>query len=111
MIIDIDTNEASYKAELDGYRLLHLGVLERLVCTLLCPDCCDNNLYVDTDESKRKGLASYIIIRCRCGYSHGEYTSPVINPVEEQERKGEGGGGTFDINIRSVYAIRSCGQT
>ena len=88
--------------------MLHLGVLERLVGTLLCPDCCDNNLYVDTDESKRKGLASYIIIRCRCGYSHGEYTSPVINPVEEQERRG--GEGTFDINIRSVYAMRSCGQ-
>ena len=106
-IIDIDTNEASNKAELDGYRLLHLGVLERLVCTLLCPNCCDNNLYVDIDESQRKGLASYIIIRCRCGYSHGEYTSPVINPVEEQERMGAK---TFDINIRSVYAMRSCGQ-
>ena len=29
-IVDIDTNEASNKAELDGSQFLHLGVLERL---------------------------------------------------------------------------------
>ena len=41
------------------------------------PECYGENLlHVDSDVPKRKGLASFIIIKCRCGYSCGEYTSP-----------------------------------
>ena len=55
-IVGINTTEASKKEELDGYRLFHLGVLERLPCGFLCPDCCNQNVCIDTDVSNRKSI-------------------------------------------------------
>ena len=71
----------------------------------LCPGCCDKTLYMDTDNSKRKGLASYVMIKCVCGYSRGEFTSPVI----QKDGKRSKGGQAFGINYRSVYAMGACG--
>ena len=60
----------------EGYRLFDMGILSKLVGDLLCPDCCQ--LYVSTDISQRKGLPSYVSIKCTCGYTRSEYTSPII---------------------------------
>ena len=79
-------------------------MLGNLISDLLCPECCDKTLYMDTDTSKRKGLASYVMIKCVCGYSRGEFTSPVI-----QKDGKRSGGQAFDVNYRSVYAMRACG--
>ena len=56
-----------------------------------------------TDTSKRKGLASFVEIKCTlCGYSIGDYSSSII----QKEGKGVK---AFDVNTRSAYAVRSCG--
>ena len=55
------------------------------------------------DTSKRKGLASFVEIKCTpCGYSIGDYSSSII----QKEGKGVK---AFDVNTRSAYAMRSCG--
>ena len=101
------TKEPEENEKLNSYTLFHLRVLERLISGLLCPGCCGKDtLFIDTDNSKRKGLASYIIIKCKCGYINAEYTSPVI---VDDERQDKWGSKTFDLNMRSVYAMRTCG--
>ena len=106
-IEDIPTKEPEENEKLNSYTLFHLRVLERLISGLLCPGCCGKDtLFIDTDNSKRKGLASYKIIKCKCGYINAQYTSPVI---VDDERQGKRGSKTFDINMRSVYAMRTCG--
>ena len=106
-IEDIPTKEPEENETLNSYTLFHLRVLERLISGLLCPGCCGKDtLFIDTDNSKRKGLASYIIIKCKCGYINAEYTSPVIVDDERQDKRGSK---TFDINMRSIYAMRTCG--
>ena len=76
-VADVSPIAAGKKEELDGYRFFHLGVLQQLVGGLLCPDCCDQTLCIDTDVYKRKGLASYIIVKWICGFSSGEYSLPI----------------------------------
>ena len=73
-----------------------------LVQDLLCSKCCDRQLHVCTEPSKREGFASYVAIKCACGYSRGEYSSPIV----QKEIKGMK---AFGVNIRSVYTMRSCG--
>ena len=94
-IVEIESNERGSQEYLDGYRLIHFEALQQLIGGLvLCPECYGENLlHVDSDVSKRKGLASFIIITCRCGYPCGEYTSPVIKPANNATRGGGGGGG------------------
>ena len=56
-----------------------------------------------TDTPKRKGLASFVEIKCTpCGYSIGGYSSSII----QKEGKGVK---AFDVNTRSAYVMRSCG--
>ena len=68
----------------EGCRLFDMGVLYKLVSDLLCPDCCDSQLYVSTDISKMKGLASYVSIKCTCGYTRSEYTSPLYRSRDKE---------------------------
>ena len=104
-VTDVNLPDSSLQKEaVEGYRLLEMSVFAKLVCDLLCPECYESQLSVSTDTVKRKGLAPYVSIKCKgCGFSREEYSSPVI----EKEGKGQK---AFDVNIRSVYAMRSCGQ-
>ena len=83
-------NEEGSESYVSGYRLFDIGVLGNLISDLLCPECCDKTLYLDTDNSKRKGLASYVMIKCVCGYSRGEFTSPVIQKDGKRSKGGQG---------------------
>ena len=94
-------DDAAEKNKVGGYRLLDMGIFAELVKDLLCPVCCDSRIYVSTDHSKRKGLSSYIEIKCTCGYYRSEFSSPTI--------KKSGKGLNAYVNTRSVYAMRSCG--
>ena len=106
-IEDIPSKEPEENEKLNSYTLFHLRVLERLISGLLCPGWCGKDtLFIDTDNSKRKGLASYKIIKYKCGYINADYTSPVIVDDERQDKRGSK---TFDINMKSVYAMRTCG--
>ena len=93
-------NEEGSESYVSGYHLFDIGVLGNLISDLLCPE----TLYMDTDNSKRNGLASYVMINCVCGYSRGEFTSPVI-----QKDGKRSSGQAFDVNYRSVCAMRACG--
>ena len=95
-------DDAAEKNKVEVYRLLDMGIFVEFVKDLLCPVCCDSRLYVSTDPSKRKGLSSYIEIKCTCGYYRSEFSSPTIT-------KSGKGLNAFDVNTRSVYAMRSCG--
>ena len=65
----------------------------------------DISLTIGIDLSKRKGLASCISVSCKtCKYNSTYHSSPVI--INNNESRGAK---TFDINQRSVYAMRSIG--
>ena len=99
-VVDVNmVDDAAEKNKVEGYRLFDMGIFAELVRDLLCPVCCDSRLYVSTDPSKRKGLSSYIEIKCTCGYYRSEFSSPTI------KKSGKG----LNANTRSVYAMRSCG--
>ena len=93
-------DDAAEKNKVEGYRLLDMDIFAELMKDLLCPVCCDSRLYVSTDPSKRKGLSSYIEIKCTCGYYRSEFSSPTIKMSGK-------GLNAFDVNTRSVYAMRS----
>ena len=78
-VVDVNmVNDAAEKNKVEGYRLLDIGIFAELGKDLLCPVCCDSRLYTNTDHSKRKGLSSYIEIKCTCGYYRSEFSSPTI---------------------------------
>ena len=84
-VVDVDISSDSENSKpAEGYRLLDLNMLSTLVADLLCPNCCDKQLYISENASKRKGLASFISVKCTCGFSKSEYTSPCV----QKEGKG-----------------------
>ena len=42
---------------------------------LICPECKQNNAKLKELVNKKKGLASYFLIYCDCGYEHPFYTT------------------------------------
>ena len=57
-VVDIVVpNEEGSESYVSGYRLFDIGVLGNIISDLLCPECCDKTLYMDTDTSKRKGVS------------------------------------------------------
>ena len=92
--IDIDGN-AEY--EITGNRIIDMDILSTVIKNLICPECKQNNVSLREILKKKKGLASYLIISCICGYEKPFYTSKQV-------------GKSFDINKRAIYSMRSCGQ-
>ena len=78
------------KEQITGYRLVDMEILAFIFSELGCPECCKC--------LKEKGLASYLsLTRKNCGHSKEFYTS-VSND------------NSFDINVRTAYSMRACGQ-
>ena len=70
----------------------------------MCPNCQDFGLSVYEDDSKRRGMSSFIFIKCRnCNYDVS-YTSKTV-----EHASATSGRNTHDINTRAVYAMRHCG--
>ena len=44
-----------------------------------------STLYVDENDSKRKGCASYNIKCFQCTYTMGKYTSPTVDNVNKKQ--------------------------
>ena len=91
-----------------GYRLLDMTILEELINCLLCPECEHlEGLCIIEDCLKRKGIASFISINCsNCSFTIGKYSSKTVT------NKNIGKScinNTFEVNLRAVYAMRSCG--
>lgn len=95
----------SSKKKLEGYRLIDMGILNTLLGALLCPDCGENDIFLDEDFKKRKGLSSLISINCHsCEFKKQCYSSKTVPNSSVQGAK------PFEINFRAVYAARTIGQ-
>ena len=90
----------------EGYRLIDMGLLQCLVSSLACPDCHEKTLVLEENGCKNKGIPYFITVLCtECDYKFGSYTSKTVQPLVE----GSNGTKPFQVNIRTVYAFRSCG--
>ena len=67
------------KTAIDGYRFMDLQILEDLISSLCCPCCYKNDLHLEEQDTKKKGLASYLSIVCPCGYTKEGYTSKHVH--------------------------------
>ena len=64
----------------------------------MCPECCKCELNLRETFLKKKGLASCLLLTCKtCRYCKEFYTSVSRDNY-------------FDINVRTVYSMRACGQ-
>ena len=89
---------------IEGYRMMDMVILETLVKALCCPDCYLQKLCLKEQEIKKKGLASYLVVKCsNCNFTHSTYTSQQISREDGRGMK------PFDVNIRTVYAFRNIG--
>ena len=65
------------------------------------------SLYIEEDEDRRKGFASFSNILCGCGYKKELYTSKTV------DRAGVNvcnkGMKPFEVNCRAVYGMRTIG--
>ena len=63
----------------EGYRLLDMNIYEEILSAVLCPECCNEGLHVEEDDSKRKGLVNFILVKCtNCGFTLQKYTSKTV---------------------------------
>ena len=100
-----DISVPKHNEDFHGYRLIEITILDGLVRRLLCPNCQDFGLNVYEDDSMRRGMSSFIFIKCRnCNYHDESYTSKTVEHASATQ-----GRNTDDINIRAVYATRHCG--
>ena len=95
---------------IEGYRFVDMELLQALVTSLACPECYENKLVLEEDNSKKKRLASYIIVSCtECCYEFKSYTSKTVQPEEKGVEKGTKGMKPYEVNISVVYSLHSCG--
>ena len=72
---------------IEGYRLFDMVIFKDIIKSLGCLNCKQSTLYVDEIDTKRKGCASYIIIKCfQCTYTMGKYTSQSFDNVNKKQR-------------------------
>ena len=92
------TSTPANKEQITGYRLVDMEILWLIFSELGCSESCKCELNLREIFLKKKGLASCVLLTCKnCGYSKEFYTS-VSND------------NSFDINVRTVYSMRACGQ-
>ena len=95
-------------SHIQGYRLLDLSILQDIFICLNCPNCQETGtMFLEEDHERKKGLASYLVITCECGYEKEFYTSQTVdNSNNTTSKKGMK---PFEINIRAVYGMRAIG--
>jgi len=99
--VDADVDDNNTDSYLQGYRLIDLSILKEIIELFCCPVCKhDGHVSIVENKSKRKGLASFLEIKCiNCNFEFKSYTSKGI----------EGNLQAMEVNYRSVYAMRRCG--
>ena len=105
-VVDISVPNPKPNEDIQGYRLIDMSILDGIVCKLLCPVCHDFGLNIYEDGSKRRGMSSLIYVKCTICHSYYDenFTSKPVKHVSSTQ-----GRTTYDINIRTVYAMRRCG--
>ena len=74
-----------------------MEILSNIISILCCPECTKPCLKLSERFSHKNGLSSLLVISCECGYKRDFYTSSSC-------------GKSYDINRRTVYTMRACGQ-
>ena len=91
---------------LEGYRLVDMEIFHNIISSLVCPECYGAFCRLRRTAPRKKGLASFIIISCNdFDFQTETYTSKTVQRSEEVVK----GMMPLEVNIRSVYALRSCG--
>ena len=81
-----------------GYRFIDVSILSNVFEQLLCPGCSSASLTLTDNFEKKNGCASFLFIDCiSCHWNLKFCTSINIQ-------------GSYEINKRFVYAMRSVGQ-
>ena len=81
-----------------GYRFIDVSILSNVFEQLLCPGCSSASLTLTDNFEKKNGCASFLFIECiSCHWNLKFCTSINIQ-------------GSYEINKRFVYAMRSVGQ-
>ena len=85
-------------SKITGYRIIDVELLSDVIEMLCCPACKMSNLRLHESFSKKKGLASFLTLKCESCDFENEFSS------SRQAGKG------YDINRRLIYSMRSLGQ-
>ena len=73
--------------------------LSDAISVLSCPTCFQTTLAIIENKSKKRELACELSIFCsKCKYQNNFYTSKLVNKK-----------GSFDINTRTIYTMRTLG--
>ena len=89
-------------SHITGYRIIDMEILSELINQLRCPKCCADSLKFHEKLVRKKGMASLLFLACDsegCDYEKEFYTS-----------KKSDNRNFFDVNMRTVYAMRSIGE-
>ena len=82
----------------EGYRFIDLSILSSVFNLLACPDCQNTSIELFDDLSMKNGCASSLQVCCTtCQWSYQFCSS-------------EKSKGTYEVNRRYIYAMRSIGQ-
>ena len=93
----INSSSINEGETVSGYRFIDLEILNNVFQLLCCPTC-HGILELFENSEKKKGLASFLSVKCHCGFSHDFYTSTSSSHQ------------CFDVNKRAVYTFRALGQ-
>ena len=72
---------------------------------LNCPDCQQvSTLFLEEKHDRQNGLASNLILICKCDYENEFYISQTVNKCSLKH-----GMNPFEANLRAVYGMRTIG--
>ena len=82
---------------------MDMGILEMMFSYLACPGRFRQEINIEDINSKKKGSARYLALKCSsCGFVRHFYSSKTV----ESDRRGMK---LFDVNVRTVYGLRAIG--
>jgi len=78
---------------------MDMEILSNIFELLNCPSCNQQCIKLSEQMSRKKGMASLLLIYCTsCEYKSEFYTSTASKQ------------NSFDVNKRIIYTMRACGQ-
>ena len=99
-VIDIPTEFP--KESIEGYRIIDMCILRDIINNL--NGCNSKNILLFENTQKKKGLASYLSVKCCiCGFVINRYTSSVLPNDDKRDHRGMK---TYDINRLSKLNLR-----
>ena len=97
----VNIGQKSGNTYISGYRFMDMDILKSMFSCLVCPECFHQNVTIQDINSKKKGLARYIALKCSdCGFVRHFYTSKMID-------SNASGMKFFEVNFMTVYGMRT----